>query len=171
MPTAPTLPLSPRDQAVALLTWVRTVSNKLIGDWPADKTCHQNCPADNHPTWVLGHLASTDAWLGSELGFKASVPANYKEFFGGGSKPNPDPSKYPPFAEVKKHFDGTRAALIQWLKTAPDAALTKDLKEKTGGFTTDPIDAMHKVAWHEGLHMGQVATLRKSLGLPSVMGG
>ncbi len=61
-------------------------------------------------------------------------------------------------------------ALLNWLDTADAKALAMPLTEKTGGFTSDPVDALYKLAWHEGWHMGQVATLRRALGLKSIFG-
>ena len=81
----------------------------------------------------------------------------------------PSPAGNPPAAEVKKAFHDSRQAIIGWLREAPESALSIDLKEKTGGFATDPIDAMLKIGWHEGWHMGQVAGVRKALGLPNVI--
>jgi hypothetical protein len=59
--------------------------------------------------------------------------------------------------------------MIAWLKEAPDSALAGDISEKTGKFASDPLDMIIKIAWHEGLHAGQVANIRKALGLPSSM--
>jgi hypothetical protein len=87
-----------------------------------------------------------------------------------GSKPVPDPSKYPGASEVRTLWESNRAALIKWLETAPDSALQVPLSEKTGGFATDPLDAFCKLCWHEGWHFGQVASVRKSLGLPNALG-
>jgi hypothetical protein len=116
---------------------------------------------------VLGHLAGTDAWIGGVLGAPVSVSESIQKAFGMGSKPTPTGN--PSIADVKKAYADSRAALLSWLKAAPDSALTIDLKEKTGGFATDGIDALLKIAWHEGFHFGQVANVRKALGLPPSM--
>lgn len=160
-----------RQQIINFLNWVRGTSISLLKDWPADKFCHQIQPSDNHPVWVMGHLASTDAWIGKEFGIPGTgVPETYAKLFGGGSKPTSNAADYPPAAEVRKSFDQTRAAMLAWLEKAPDAVLNASIKEKTGGFADDGWDAVLKLAWHEGLHFGQVATIRKGMGLPPVMG-
>jgi len=163
--------MTPRQHAVSLLKFVRDYSNKLIKDFPEGKATFQASPTDNHLAWVLGHLASTDAWIGGALGIPGTaVPETYGKLFGGGSKPLPDPKAYPPLAELRKAFENGRAAVLKWLETAPDAALATPLADKTGGFCTDPIDGALKIAWHEGWHFGQVANCRKALGLPNALG-
>ncbi len=163
--------MTPRQHAVSLLEFTRKISRDMMKDFPEGKATFQPSPTDNHLMWALGHIASTDAWIGSTLGITGTaVPESFTKPFGGGSKPVNDPKAYPPLAEVRKAFDGGRGAFIKWLETAPDSALAQPLTEKTGGFCSDPIDAALKLAWHEGWHFGQVANCRKALGLPNVMG-
>ena len=78
-----------------------------------------------------------------------------------------DAEAYPAFEEVRGYFNGARSAVRHWLDSATPKDLATSLKEATGGFANDPVDAMLKVCWHEGWHLGQVATLRKHLGLSS----
>lgn len=152
-----------RDHAVALLEFTRSYSLNLLKDFPESKWTHQPSPTDNHVLWVMGHTAGTDAWIGGLLGFDAKVSKAVIDAYGQGSKPGPTGN--PPVAEVKAAFESSRAALLAWLKSANDAALSKNLVEATGGFVTDPIDAAFKMAWHEGFHFGQVANVRKALSL------
>lgn len=161
--------MNPRQHAVTVLEFARKVSNDILKGIPDDKLTFQSCPTDNHALWVMGHLAGTDAWMINTLNIpKVNVPEAVIKAFGSGTKPSVKGN--PPAAEVRRAFNEARTALIGWLREAPDSALTVDLKEKTGGFASDPIDAMFKVAWHEGWHMGQVANVRKALGLPNVVG-
>jgi hypothetical protein len=39
----------------------------------------------------------------------------------------------------------------------------------TGGMATQRLDVISRVAWHDGWHLGQIAALRRTLGLPSAM--
>lgn len=156
--------------AANLLKWVRFVSDSVIKDFPESAMTRMESPTSNHALWVLGHLASTDAWIASVANIPGiSVPETYAKLFGSGSKPVASAASYPKPAEVRKLFDANRAALLKWLESASPAALATPLKEKTGGFCDDPIDGLYKLAWHEGWHFGQVATIRKAMGLPSVM--
>ncbi len=166
-----TTPVAHRPVALKHYEWVRSVSNLMLADFPADKATFQPASTDNHAAWVLGHIICTDAWMAKELGITGiSAPESYGPLFGGGSKPVSDPKAYPPFAELRTQFDATHTSLMNWYRSAPESALTTDLSARSKGFTTDPVDAILKLAWHEGWHFGQVASIRKALGLPSKLG-
>lgn len=162
--------MNTREHAASLCTFVRSVSGMILKDWPEDKHAFQLSQYDNHPLWVMGHLASTDAWLGGVMGADIKVPDSFSKLFGMGSKPAGNAKDYPSFASVRATFDETHTKLLAWLAAASEADLGMQLKDKTGGFTTDPVDAVLKGAWHEGWHFGQVSTLRRALGLPPVIG-
>lgn len=100
---------------------------------------------------------------------KSKMPENYNALFGYKSQPQGNVKAYPPFAEVKKNFQAAREALINAAKAASDKSLEQPLGEKGGGFATDGLDALLKGAWHEGWHAGQIAEVRKALGLKPSM--
>ncbi len=162
--------MNAREHADSLLRFTRTISDMILKDWPQDKYTFQNTPNDNHVLWVLGHIACTDVWIGSQVGADIKVPESFSKLFGGGAKPTPSAKDYPAFAEIRSTFDQNRAKLLAWFASATEPQLSVSLKEKSGGFANDPIDAILKSAWHEGWHFGQLATLRQSLGLPNVLG-
>lgn len=158
-----------RELAVSQLEFARSVSQMILNGFGEEQLCHQRSACDNHPLWVMGHIACTDVWMAGVMGAPGvTVPEAYSKLFGMGSKPCSNPKEYPPAAEVRKYFDDTRAALLAWYRAATPEQLALPLKEKTGGFAENPIDAAFKNAWHEGWHFGQAATVRKDLGLPSV---
>lgn len=161
-----------REQAVSLLQWVRGVSNGMLKDWPKDKWTYQSSPKENHALWAMGHLAQTDAWIAGVLGIPGvDMKEAWSPLFGQKSSPSTDAAKYPNADEVKAWFDANREKLLAGVAKLSDAQLGASLKEKTGGFANDGFDALLKTAWHEGWHMGPVATARKTLALPSIMGG
>jgi hypothetical protein len=163
--------MTPRERAAALLKFTRSCSTGLLKDFPENKWTFQRSASDNHVLWALGHMVLTDAWFASILNIPGvKAPDGWDKLFGTGTKPVGDASKYPAPSEVRKQFDASHAAVLKWLETCPESSLQGSLKDKTGGFALDPIDAMHKLSWHEGWHFGQVATLRKELGLPPSMG-
>lgn len=161
----------PMKSAFALLKFTRSVSNLMLADFPVEKATYQPSPTDNHAIWTLGHIAATDKWVANVLNIPGvDVPEAYGSLFGGGSVPISDSMAYPSFAEMKRVYEASRAALLKWYQSAPADALTVDLAAKSNGFTSDPIDCLFKLAWHEGWHFGQVANVRKALGLPSKLG-
>ncbi|MDX2017689.1 MAG: DinB family protein [Planctomycetota bacterium] len=157
--------------ALSIATFARSNVETLLKDFPAARWTHQPAPTDNHALWTVGHLASTDAWLGSLLGAPGvSMPEGYDKLFGMGSKPVGDAKAYPAPESVLAVMRANRAAVLDWFAKASPADLARPLSDKTGGFMTDPVDGLAKIAWHDGWHGGQLAGIRKSLGLPNVFG-
>lgn len=160
-----------RARAVANLRFARTILDGLVKDFPAEHLTYQPAMTDNHLIWTLGHLAVTNQWFAGVLdGRPAVLPAEYDALFGYKSKPNPDLAAYPPFEEVKRHHDLQYARLIRAAEALTDDDLTAGCADQTGGFCKDKGEILEKAAWHEGWHSGQVSALRRSLGLPPVMG-
>ena len=158
-----------RDQLVSLLVMTRGITDKLIDGMPDDALTHQPSPSDNHALWTMGHLAGADCYFGGLCGATTHQPDSYEALFGMNSKPGPRHA-YPPVQAVRDTYKSTRHAVLEWLRHASDADLSKDLREQSKGFVTDPVNAMMLTAWHEGWHAWQVAGVRKALGLPSVIG-
>ncbi|MBL9140470.1 MAG: DinB family protein [Phycisphaerae bacterium] len=138
--------------------------------WPDDKVTAQAAGQPNHCLWTLGHLATTYDWGAGLLDGKPSaLPESYNKLFGMGSVPSPDPKAYPSLAEVRSHFDRTFERLAAAATALTAAQGAESLKEATQGFASTKLDMVHKLAWHDGWHLGQLATLRKFLGLPGLL--
>ena len=159
-------------RAVRNLNWVHTTAQKLTENWPDDKALHQNTPTDNHLLWTMGHLASTYDWFRTLIaGGEMIVPeAYYKTLFGYGSKPHKHAAEYPPVAEVRAYFEKCYAALVAASEKLSDADAHLPCVADSHGLAADRLEAIDRAAWHDGWHSGQLAGLRKSLGLPSVIG-
>lgn len=158
-------------RAIANLTWVHATTVKMTQDWPAAKETFQTAPTDNHLLWTLGHLAATYDWFrGLLVAGPSELPESYQKLFGYKSVPLADRAAYSSTAELRAAFDKTFASLVAAASalSADDAA--KAPLSETGGFCADRLDAIDKAAWHDGWHAGQLAPLRKALGLPSVTG-
>lgn len=161
--------MSDRDLAISTLEWSHARLLDLIADFPADKALYQSAKTDNHLLWTLGHLAMTNEWFETQLtGAPGKLPESYGTLFGYQTKPNVDASGYPRLDEVRQNFDASHQRLLSTFKSLGEDGLKQSLKEKSGGFTSDPIDAMFKNAWHIGWHSGQIASLRKALSLKSI---
>jgi hypothetical protein len=163
--------MTPRQHALNVMKFARDTTSAILVGIPDDKMTWQASPTDNHPLWVMGHLASTDAWFAGVMGVAGiKFPESWQPLFGMSSSPSADLAAYPPIAEVRALFDTNRQLLIEWFEGASDQQLATSLSEKTDGFALDPIDFFLKSAWHEGWHAGQIATLRRALGLPRIIG-
>ncbi len=158
--------------AMSYVRFVRDISEKMLKDFPEREAGLRIHPTHVPAVWIVGHIAATDGWFGSVIGVQGlAVPERYNALFAGGkSNPVPDSKDFPPMSEVVGVFRGARAAMLKWYEGATPAALAVDLREKSGGFLENPLDALLKTGWHEGWHFGQLASIRKALGLPSVLG-
>lgn len=168
-PSAATDPLA--EQGIASLTFSHGVLLKLLDSIPADKVTAQPVPACNHAMWVAGHVADTDDFFWRTLtGKPSALPAGWKEKFGGGSTPSPDPKTYPPLAEVKRVLVDRRQALISYFSSLDRAGLLAPTPEKVKFFGPTIGSLAGSIAWHEGLHSGQITMVRKGLGMPPLFG-
>src|SRR5437016_5631117 len=96
---------TPRQHAINVLKFARTVSTDILKDYPENKYTWQASPCDNHPLWALVHLAQTDAWIAGQVGAKGTtIPEGWDKIAGQGSKPVNDPKKYPTPTEARKVF-------------------------------------------------------------------
>ncbi len=153
------------------LNFARQATLGLFEDIPDNKVCHQPCAGANHALWVLGHLACTDEFFLNKVGGK---PFNRFEKWQGiffmGSKPTPNVSDYPPVSEVKQALDRNRQQLIDWFKSMSETQLLTPLPEDFKNFAANRANLMTAIAWHEGLHTGQLSVVRKSLGIAPKFG-
>lgn len=150
------------------LTFSRRVLLRQIEDIPQDQWFHQAEGQANHVAWTLGHLAATDdLFLTLLSGSESGLPAGFKESFGTGSRPSPEPVE--PGVEAIRHcFDERRQALRSWFEGLSGEELAQETPEHLRKFAINFADVMGSIAWHEGWHTGQISPIRKSLGLPSL---
>jgi DinB superfamily len=164
---APVTAKTAKQFAIESMTFAHAYAQKLINEVPESKAFFQSCPTDNHVLWTVGHFACTNAWLATLLdaNAKVGVPENYNALFGMESKPSPDPKAYPPLAQVKKHWEDSFAALVKLFEATPDSQMSAETASNGYGFCTSKCDVALKSAWHEGYHLGQIASLRKAMGI------
>ena len=154
------------------LEMARRSTLKLIQDIPADKCCHQPVPGSNHAVWVLGHMACTDNYFLTSLGKKDSlIDERWSKLFGMGSEPMDNPKKYPPLDEIKAKADEARRALLGWFESMDEQQLLSPLSGELAAFAPNYAGLMCTLGWHEGLHAGQLSSMRRSLGLPRALEG
>jgi hypothetical protein len=152
------------------LDFARRQTLRLVQDIPSDKLTWQPLPEANHALWVLGHLAWTEDSILVELAGRTSVLGeSWKKHFGAGSKPSGNRSAYPPVEQIKAGLDRSRKALLEWLGSMDERKLASPLPSGWDMFAPTFGDLPGSLAWHEGLHAGQVSVVRRGLGLPPTM--
>lgn len=155
-----------RQQAKKQLDFARAYTNGLIEAFPEDKVLYQPSPDANHLLWQLGHLAKATNWAANLISADIEpYPQAMGKLFGGGSAPVSDASAYPTFAEVWAMFNKSYEALLDLVDSTPDAALDEPLPAESSYAAPNKFGLFAFTAWHEGFHAGQIASLRKALGL------
>lgn len=126
---------------------------------------HQVHPAANHALWFAGHMGVVDnsmiRMLAPQRGEKRP---EYQEKFGMGSTPSANPEDYPPVAEVLDYMRERRQTLLEVLDSLSDEDIDKPTPKGAPDFLPDVGSVFELVAWHEGLHSGQVTVARRALG-------
>lgn len=154
-----------------MLRFSRGATKKMLEGISAARACEQPTNCMNHALWTLGHLASTDDFMLVEFtGQKSALPESWNTLFGMGSTPTSDASKYPSMAEVSKALDERRAVLEKWVASLTPAHMATQTPEGWRPYTPTLGDVPGFIAWHEGYHQGQLAVLRRGLGLGRAFG-
>jgi hypothetical protein len=160
-------PMGMREHILVLMDRAKGLVDRAIADVPADKLTTQVAGVPNHFLWTVGHLAESYQFFGAAGGAKMTgVPEAWHKMFGMGSEAVGDARKYPPMAEVKAAWDRAYGEIRSHLLTLTDAELDGPVVGSDGGgFLKSRADAFLTLAWHDGWHVGQLAALRKAIGL------
>src|SRR4051794_14865063 len=142
----------------------------LIGDVPGDRMTEQPLPGVNHPAWILGHLAFSADRVGGLLGAEKELPADWTPLFGPGSKPSGSCSDYPPKEELMQAVEQG----FQRLRHQAAAATPEQLGQpSTNPYTKDALPTVGDgvaflLTGHPGIHLGQLSSWRRMIGLPAL---
>lgn len=154
-----------RATGLAALGFARDKTVELLKSVPDDKWLHQPFAGANHAMWIAGHLAhGDDVFVTSLKPAESRLPEIWGKLFGPKSKPAGDAALYPSVEEMMNHLAHTRETLATWFNSLSDAQLRSPLPEGFTKFATSFAALMGTLAWHEGLHTGQLTVVRKSLG-------
>lgn len=143
----------------------------LLNDIPREKYTYQPVPRCNHVLWVLGHLAWTDDYfVYLQTGTSSALSDEWNKSMGMGSTPVADAAAYPPIATVMDKLAERREALLGWFKSLTPSQLAAPITGNLAQFAPTFAALMSSLAWHEGLHSGQISVIRKALGLQPAFG-
>ena len=159
------------ESGIAALNFARQTTLGLLESIPQDKLTHQPCVGANHALWIVGHLGYADLMFLTHVGNKLiEPPQNWAELFGMGSVPKPDASAYPALGKLKEALADNRETLLGWFASMSAEELAKPLPDDFKSFAGNHGMLMTSLAFHEGLHAGQLTVIRKSLGIAPMMG-
>ncbi len=159
------------ESGIAALNFARQTTLGLLEGVPEDKLTHQPCAGANHALWIVGHLGYADLMFLTHVAKKSmESPEDWAKLFGMGSVPLPEASAYPALGELKDALADNREALLGWFASMSTEELAKPLPEDFKSFADNHGMLMTSLAFHEGLHAGQLTVVRKSLGIAPMMG-
>lgn len=145
----------------------------LVADVHDAPTTFPTPRGGNHPLWVLGHIAHSEASLVAEFVLGEANPlAKWDALFGMGSQPVADATAYPSFDEVLAEFQQARARTLAVLDTQTDATLSAPSKAPAEG--QEMFGTIGKclagAVLHAAFHTGQIADARRAMGKAPVFG-
>lgn len=159
------------ESGLTVMAFARRALLGFLEDVPEDKWVHQPIPGGNHTAWIVGHLASTDHYFLTTVGgAKPKLPAGWEELFGMGSVPTADQGRYPSPAELRDFLGAIREDLTGWYGQLDEAEALTPLPEDLKMFAPHVGGLGSSIAWHEGMHTGQLTVVRKSLGFAPKFG-
>ena len=121
----------------------------------------------NHIAWAVGHLAVTSNVVMMELGGEMAFPQEWAERFFPGVPITSDVDAYPELGALVEQLELVHGRLSAHLPTLssealaarPQMELVQRRFDQVGKFATYAMTA------HEGVHLGQIADVRRALGL------
>jgi len=158
--------MSDKQRAKALFEHVRRNLLGLVQDIDADRWCWQPFETANHVLWSVGHIGVGDGLaIESLTGKKSSIPNGYDALFGPKSTPVADASKYPSQKDVMDFLAKQRQDLLRALDASDEGVLTRPMPDMWKSLWPDVGAMLFSLACHEDFHTGQIAVIRKALGL------
>jgi hypothetical protein len=139
----------------------------LIRDIADERWTEQPMAGVNHPAWILGHLAWAADGALEKLGGQKSLPADWPDLFKAGSKPTATRSHYPSREALLHAVENN----YQQLRKLAAAATPEQLAAPTTHpRAKDALPTLKEMAsflltGHVGVHMGQLSSWRRMIGL------
>ena len=123
-------------------------------------------PQTNSMLWVFAHMAAVRGRLLNLLGdnYDPGLSA-----FGRGAEVQ-DPGTYPSREQINEASGEVNARLFAKLATLTEADLAQEASGPLPPSVRTVADRLAFLAMHDSYHVGQLAYVRKALGLPGVVG-
>ncbi|MEX1040498.1 MAG: DinB family protein [Pirellulaceae bacterium] len=167
MPQAETL-----EQLYQQFTQVDDLVLEFITNLEPDLWLRMPSEGVTHITWQVGHMVVTNYGLGLSYARGAKredvklMPGTYRDWFGRGSVPSPDPAANPTSEELVQSYRNVSNQLRQEIPSYDLASLDVPLEKPHPMFKT-PLEALRFLPPHMSMHLGQANLLRRLAGKPA----
>ena len=145
---------------------------KMIEDMRDAPLTQPTARGGNHPLWIVGHLAVSEAGLRGLATGEDSPLQHWDDLFAPGSQPTADADRYPSYDEVIAAFRNQREQTLSLLSGLKDADLQQPAKRTIPGaeaaFSTVG-KVLNFLPMHQEFHMGQLADARRAAGRMPLM--
>lgn len=149
-------------------------AQKMFADIPDDKFAFAAVKGANHPAFIVGHLSLYPNRVFTLIGREDLIEQlpGWPELFQAGVPCLDDPSRYPPKSDLDAAFTAGWQKVLNVLPTVGDDVFSRDnpiegrFREI---FPTVGTAVMFLCTSHMMMHLGQISTWRRALGLGSVM--
>jgi hypothetical protein len=155
--------------AIQQIEFARNYTLTLLGDIDEGEWFRRPHEGVTHLAWQMGHLAMAQYMLtmarlrGKRPEDEAFITKPFLRCFLKGTRPEADPSKYPPVEEIRRVFDAVYQQAMIELPNTPAAELETPVPEPYAVFP-NKLGSLYFCAAHEMLHAGQIGLLRRLLG-------
>jgi hypothetical protein len=141
-----------------------------VADVDADIIVAKPFRIQNHPLWVIGHLAFACELLGGAIGTPAWLPDGWAQRYGTGSEPREDPKAYESKATALAILRDAQSRLATAAQNLSDAELAAPFPDPAylDVFPTIRHAFTQVLVGHAAFHIGQVSVWRKAMRLPSM---
>jgi len=175
--------MTPNDMLADAVLNCRPLAARYLPGFTDTNRISQAVNLPNHVAWSLGHCALTmhrvaemadgapvptsDFDAGGAVGHSGDAPRAFSpEAVSFGSRPVADANAYPGLARCIEIYNAACERLAAAVRSAPEATFIKVIK-------WGPAEApwwmlVFRMVFHNGFHTGQIADLRRALGLKSI---
>ena len=158
--------MTPKTSIIHSIVTARNMTDGLLEGVAYRDWLRQPVPTGQHVLWIVGHLARADDWGLIALGLKSRLLDDIAEFFARGRPVTSDPQDYPAPEAVHEVYRASHQRFMDRLDVISDADLDRPTCGAIARFAPNLGTLLQSHVWHEGFHGGQLALIRRYLGLP-----
>ncbi len=160
------------ENVISSLSFQRKLVGKLVDELSDQQMVTQVGELVNHPAWQIGHLTTSLGGLMGMIGGEVGEIFGNQELYGKGSIPVAQQGRYASKETLLAGLDKAHEAIIAQLKTMSQEDFQKPTPhEKFAAMCPQLSNLIMLIGVsHENIHIGQLMSWRKMMGLPGVLG-
>lgn len=145
-------------------------ASMLLADVPDERLCEQPLPGVNHPAWIISHLTNTADSVVAWFGEAPTIPDDTKKKLGMGSVPSASRVDYPSKEELLQQFKTAHERLQKLVAAATPEQLAAPtpVPRMQAHLPTIGDALVFILVGHVGVHLGQLSSWRRMIGLPAL---